>query len=658
MTTFNVWRWVSHMLASCLLCVLFVVSPLHAEGRISPEVQPSTSNGHHGLRMLHRDVSVMKGDHWLPDTFTRGLPKEPPIRIFPRPDGSTWLMFADNRLSVVRPSGHIKNYTSHEGLDIGAALAMSFGQRCTWVAGTRGVACLRNGRFTTLHAANSMSFRDADGLVLDRSGNLWVNALAGLFRIDKNQLAEFLDQPRYKVKATFFDESAGQQQEHTMDDRRGPSLVLSGGRLWVVRPQGMSWINPRRIHRNTMAPVVEVMSVAADGVLHGPQSPLKLPPLTHAVRFVYTAASTSRPDSLNFRFRVVGFDRGWITVGDRMATTYTNLAPGAYVFEVEAENANGVWSTSPATVAFSIAPALYQTWWFRAASVLFVLLLAWLLYAWRLSLAQTHLQLQLEAVHNERERIARELHDTLMQSAHGLVLQIRSWADDRRDTADLKSEMSRAADVAGDMVIEGRNRILALRAPICTDAGISDCIKSTAEECLAFGDTEFYVHQRGRPRCVRPDMAEQLVGICLEAIRNATLHARAARIVVIVTYTRRYLDIVIHDNGVGMPYEVLQQGHRAGHWGLIGMRERARVIGARLHIARAEGGGTHVQARLPINRSCSPMQVSIRPVGLGMHRTADADSSAAGANAARTIPRYADGSMVAHPLKDISETVE
>ena len=273
---------------------------------------------------------------------------------------------------------------------------------------------------------------------------------------------------------------------------------------------------------------------------------------------------------------------------------YANLAPGPYQFRVTASGPDGLWNGPEAVVAFTIAPALWQTLWFRLAAVLAVGLAAWLLYAWRLGQETRRLKLAFEERLAERTRIARELHDTLLQGFVSASMQLHVAVEQVPEASPARSQLSRAQQLIGQVIEEGRNAVQGLRTE-GREAGDLALAFSRVSQELPFNATaELRVIVDGTPRPLHPSAHEELYRIGHEALLNAFRHSRAQRIEVELEYAPRTLRLLVRDDGIGVDPEILRVG-RDGHYGLSGIRERAERLGGRLRLWSAPGAGTEVE---------------------------------------------------------------
>jgi signal transduction histidine kinase len=302
-----------------------------------------------------------------------------------------------------------------------------------------------------------------------------------------------------------------------------------------------------------------------------------------------------------------GQDPDWIEAGARRQAFYTNLPPGPHRFQAIAANADGVWNVEGATVAFEIPPTFFQSRWFLALCVGLALVPFWLLY--RLRVAQVargmahDFDLRLDERVHERTRIARELHDTLLQSFQGLMLRFQSARDLLpAQPAKAVEALDGALDRADQAIAEGRDAIQSLRSSPIASNELAQAIATFAEE-LNNGDAEkgaatFRISVEGSPRDLDPIVRDDVHRIAREALRNAFHHAQADHIEAEVTYGAGELRLRIRDDGKGIdPQHMI--GGRARHWGLVGMRERAVQIGAQLDLWSEAGAGTELELRIP-----------------------------------------------------------
>ena len=378
-----------------------------------------------------------------------------------------------------------------------------------------------------------------------------------------------------------------------------PSAVQAGdGRIWISGSNGVYWIDPARIYKNPTPPPVTIEAIYADDQRFSAFEASRLPKLPQNVRIEYTALSLSIPERVRFRYQLEGYDKGWQDVGTRRAAYYPKLPPGHFRFHVIACNNDGVWNQTGAVAEIVVPPAFYQTKWFKALCVCAGLGLLWQIYLWRLRQISAELHRRLEAQLAERERIARELHDTLLQGFQGLTLHFQAALKQIPEREPARHTMERAMKYADAVLLEGRERVRDLRAEGATANDLSEMVAGYGEELRNSREVGFKVIVMGTPRLLHPVVRDEVYRIAREALTNAFAHSQAPSIEAEITYAPTSLCARVRDNGCGIDSETLSSG-RQGHWGLPGMRERARKIGGHLKIWSNPGTGTEIDLNVP-----------------------------------------------------------
>jgi signal transduction histidine kinase/ligand-binding sensor domain-containing protein len=552
------------------------------------------------VSLARKGVFRLQGKAWShpPDLPEAG--KVPAVVMTRDGGGRLWLGYLGNRLA--RWDGATTRiFSSTDGLEVGNILTIREKGRHLWIAGEKGLALLVGERFQSMAVAAPDVLRGITGLVETSEGDLWIHAIAGAIRIPAVEVRKAIDVPGRAMSFRLFDDEDGLTGVPT-DIRPLPTLVEgSDGRLWFATSRGLVTLDPRRIVANDRPPMVVAKAVYAGGVRHAALSGLTLSARHANLQIDYTATSLTAARRVRFRYMLEGVDPGWQDAGARRQAFYTNLAPGPYRFTVMAANEDGVWSTTGAAVEFEIAPAWYQTRLFLVLAVLCVVAMLVLLYRMRVSRVRAQIQGRLQERLLERERIARELHDTLLQGFQGLVLTFE--AATRRIPAGQASReaMEKALVRADEVLAEGRDRVRDLRDALSLQGELSKALNETAEDLALVHAATFGLTVKGRPRPLHPVVLEEAYLIVREALTNAFRHAAARRIEIEVVYGMRRLSIHVRDDGVGIDTEVLAKGGVPGHWGLPGMQERATKLGARLLLrtGRSAGSGTDVGLDVP-----------------------------------------------------------
>lgn len=547
-----------------------------------------------GPNLFHRSGGV-----WKSETETLGRKPGVMGAMTGDDEGNVWFAFSNK---VVEWDGHeYHRFSFPDGpLNISVAVVSVRGDR-VWLGGAGGVELLRGGQFYKMRWQQETMPGRVVGLVETRAGDLWINGYSGVVRVPAAEISRWLNDPNYAVAAEQFDALdglpglAGERYPE-------PSLVQGpDGRLWFATTQGVARLDPATLEsrRNHLPPPVAIEAiVVGEKNFMGP-APATLPAHTGSVEFDYTALSLSLPERVRFRYMLEGVDKEWQSASTRRQAFYTNLAPGQYRFRVKASNNDGVWNEKGAFVDFSIAPAFYQMWQFKAMLGVLLAVLLLMMVQMRISSVTAQMQARLAARSDERERIARELHDTLLQSLYGVMLQFHAIADRLAPQDSTRQILSDTLHRADSVMQEGRERVRNLRATQADSGSLINSLSTTGYQMQALRPVRFQVQTRGRPRPLKPDIQEELLLIGREALTNAFVHSQAQAISVEVIFRSRYLMLTVEDNGCGIDEAVLKAWGREGHWGLRGMRERAERFRGRLEITRIVTGGTRVSLRMP-----------------------------------------------------------
>jgi signal transduction histidine kinase/ligand-binding sensor domain-containing protein len=461
----------------------------------------------------------------------------------------------------------------------------------------------KDGRLSVMDSRNGLPCSALASAIKDDHGSLWLYGRCGLLRVSASDYESWLKFPAAALSVKTFDALDGSQPGYEPGQ---PEVSKSAdGRLWFASSDKVQMIDPSRTYTNVIPPPVYVEEVIADTKNYPPGVGLRLPALTRNIEIDYTALSFVVPQKVRFRYKLEGRDTTWQEPGTRRQAFYSDLRPGKYRFRIIACNNDGLWNEQGATLDFSVAPAWYQTNWFRVACAATLLMLLYLLYQLRLRQLHHQFSIGLDARVNERMRIARELHDTLLQSFQGLMLRFQTVAEMLpARPLDAKKAIEGALDRADQAISEGRDAITDIRTSTLASRDLAKSITAlmtNLSEELAAGNgpsITFRVLVEGVPRAVRPTLQDEIYRIAGESLRNAFRHAQAGHIETEIMYGES-LRLRFRDDGQGMDPSVVEHGGRSGHWGLPGIRERAKQIGAQLTVWSELGAGTEVELSIP-----------------------------------------------------------
>jgi signal transduction histidine kinase len=531
-------------------------------------------------------------------------------------NGGLWLGFLNGGIGYFADGTIRKSYTVADGMGEGQVNSLRFDRNgILWAATEGGLSRLKGGHFATLSSRNGLPCDAVHWAIEDNDHSLWLYMPCGLVRIARDEVdawtaaADKNQDSKQKIQFTLFDSSDGV--------RTIPTIALDAqvakspdGKLWFSPWDGVSEIDPHHLPVNKTPPPVEIEQIIADGKTYDAANGLRLPPHLRDLTIDYTALSLVAPEKIHFRYKLDGQDPAWREVVNDRRAEYSNLAPRHYTFRVMACNNSGVWNEAGATLDFVIPPAWYQTNWFRAACVVAFLMMFWGMYELRVRHLAAQFNMRLDERVNERTRIARELHDTLLQNFQGLLprLQAAIYMLPERGT-EARKTLEAAVDKASEAITEGRDAVKGMRLSTVEKNDLAVAVRTLGEELAVAGVNQssptFEVAVQGTPRSLHPILRDEVYRLVAEALRNAFRHAEARKIEVEIRYGEKEFRLQVRDNGRGIDPSVLSGDGREGHYGLHGMHERAKIVGGKLKVWSELDSGTEVELSIPALRAYS-----------------------------------------------------
>ncbi len=581
------------------------------------DIATMVHDGHGRLWISVRGKGLFRWDQrgWVPFGGLDALPRQSALSSARSDDGTVWLGYSTNLLAWLKDDD-VKVFDARNNLAVGAVTALSASGGILWIGGDQGLARFDGRTFMRLKARNCQAFAGISGAVAGGAAELWVFRSSGLSRIENRWKAAANDAGEQRAACSTNRQASGLKNSAQQWPR--PSLVrTSDGIFWLATVGGLARGDPAQL-QNLLAAVPDEKSIAIapkgiiefvrgrtvdDSVIFYPNdnsskaSARTFPPHTKDLFISYTSTGLTAPDRVRFRSRLLGYDDQWQPGLTAHEAVYTNLGPGTYRLELTA-SADGVnFQKTPASFDFEILPAFYQTTWFKALCAVSALIALVFLYRLQLARASRRVRERLEERTLERERIARDLHDTLLQGVQALILRVHSASRRIAPHEPARLLIDEALEQAEEVLVEGRDRVTDLRA-VTDDTHLSQGIAATGHSVSRDSNVAFKSSVLGLERRIHPIVREETYLIAREALVNAAKHAGAKAIEATIAYERIGLRITIEDDGIGMGAEILAKG-RQGHWGLQGMRERAARINADLKITGRPGGGTCVSLRIP-----------------------------------------------------------
>jgi signal transduction histidine kinase/ligand-binding sensor domain-containing protein len=461
-----------------------------------------------------------------------------------------------------------------------------------WLVTPHGFLRYAEGRLATLSAANGLPCDDGVNIQDDGRGSKWFYMHCGIMRVSNKTLAAWWSDTKKPVQGTVFNALRGARPNLS----NGGPAQTSDGDLWSASDYGFQVIKSDHLPFNSVAPPVQVQRLVADGQILYPAHKLTLPAHTRHVEIDYVGLSYTIPELVRFRYKLLGHEEGWVDAGHRREAFFTDLRPGNYQFKVVACNNDGVWNWKGATLEISIPPAWYQTLLFRFSSALFAVAVVTLAYWYRLRRFEASLRLRFDERLQERTRLARDLHDTLLQTIQGSKMVAENARERPFDPVITRLAFDRLSEWLDRAGREGRAALEALRVTSIEASDLSEALRQVADDCVPSSPIRISSSVTGKVCELHPIVREEVYRIGHEAIRNACEHSGAEELRIDLNYGR-HLQLSIRDDGCGIDEETLCRG-RAGHFGLIGMRERASNVGGRLTV-NSHRTGTVVSVQIP-----------------------------------------------------------
>jgi signal transduction histidine kinase/ligand-binding sensor domain-containing protein len=551
-----------------------------------------------------------EGGHWTRNGGLTGLPEAWVAILSTDPDGRIWAGYLDGEVAVIDGTS-VRRYAAKDGLKIGPVAAILSGRLDCWLGGVNGLVRFDGRRFHPLSEANNRPFSGITGIAQAKNGDLWLNAWDGVRRVAAAELRAAEKNPAYAVHSDLYDLTDGLPSVPQRIRPFPTAVSAADGRIWFGFRAGVVSVDPEDPSLNAPVAPVSIVHAIADGKTFDAATNAKLAARTKNLEIDYTAVSLNRASRVRFRYKLEGMDSGWQNAGSRRQAFYSNLSPGRYRFVVSASNGDNLWNEAGATLGIDVPPAFFQTIWFRSLCVLAAMLGLWAILRFRIRQSVAKVQAQFRERTLERERIAGDLHDTLLQGYLSASLQVHAAFGRLAEDSPAKQPLRRALELIGKASEDSRIALRGIRSSQVGDLELGQALSRIPQELAASADVGFSVRVEGHPRSLRPVLLDDVYRIGREAIMNAFQHAGATNIEVEVEYAASRLRMLVQDNGCGIDAQLLQSG-KAGHWGLKGIRERAERIGGKLNLFSNPGAGTQVVLTVAAELAFEPEDVGKR----------------------------------------------
>ena len=428
------------------------------------------------------------------------------------------------------------------------------------------------------------------GIIEDGQGRLWMACSKGIFSVSRADLRQFAAGTIKSFVSTPYSPLDGLRTVECQPGVQPAIARTKDGRLWFSTIRGVLVIDPEHFDRRLVPPAVIVEAVTVNGERRSAGEMGTLPAGLNNVDFKYTGASFIAPARITFRYTLQGLDKAWVEAGPRREAFYTNLPPGRFRFRVAACTPDGACNESASMVAFAVAPRFYQHSWFFPLCLVGIALAGGAMYQLRIR----RLKEQFDLILAERGRIARELHDTLFQGFSGITMAMQAMVSRLPSSSSERQTLEDIVADAGDAMREARRSLAGLRRHD-SSSGLAAAVAQATRQLTETNNVRVKLNLADCQCDLPPDVEYNLLRIAQEAILNAVKHSGARTLRVTLDSTEHHLQLSVKDDGAGFDESGTAP---VGHYGVIGMKERAAQIGARLQVTSAPGRGTTVSVMM------------------------------------------------------------
>ncbi len=511
-------------------------------------------------------------------------------------EGRVWVGYMGAKVAVY-DGASIKTYSEKDGLDIGNVMTFYQSSIGMLLAGQHGINLFQSGRFIPIRFQHDLKLEGVTGVIEGSDGSLWLNTMTGIVRIARDEIYRFLKTSGYSVAYTKYDLQDG-LKGGAIQLRPLPSAVRANdGRLWFALQGDVVSVDPLHVFQNSLPAPVSVIRVLSDSRRQAIGDVVNLASTSKNIEIDYIAGSLSVPERVYFKYKMD--DGEWQDVGTRRQAYFTDLAPGSHLFRVQASNGYGVWNETGASVSIFRPPTFQESIGFKLLWIVIGSLVIGAAFFIRMRQMILKVQLRMSERLVERERIARDLHDTLLQGFQGVLLRFQTISKRLTEDARIQREMEDTISRADKVLTEARDKVWQLRASARPPGDLASYLSTAAGDLSTQWPADFSLHVVGTPRLLLADAFDEISSITQEALANAFRHSEAQAIEVELHFGQWEFRARIRDNGKGLPANAQERSEDTKHWGLLGMQERAKKLGANFVLRGRSTGRTEVQLTVP-----------------------------------------------------------
>jgi len=566
-------------------------------------------------------------------------------------DSTGTLWFATDNGLIARTNGRLTRYTTHDGLSHDRVTAL-FQSRSgvLWIGTFRGLTRLEKGVFTVYTEQDGFIGNQVRAIHEDRDGVLWVGTYdgglyrlkngrltrytrsqglydngvfqiledpesylwmgsnRGIYRVSRRELNEVADGQRGSVTTLVLGARDGLASVEINGGQQPSGLKAADGRLWFPTMGGLAVINPGDFRVQAHAPPTVIEELRLAGELTSVSGELTIPANISYFDVRYTAPTFVKPDQVKFRYKLIGLDDHWVDAGDRRIATFYRVPPGRYRFVVTASSPEGVWSDDGATLAVVVLPRFWQTWWFAALVFIAAAFMFVGGHQHRVArvrklhrMQEAFSQRLIDSQEAERRRISSDIHDSLGQHLSIIKKRVRTTEQMPFDQEQLREELDEIAALADRIDVDFNDIAHGLRPQHLEKIGLAKSIEKLIGEARKACDLDFTTDIAPIDDLFAEEPRIHIYRIVQECVSNIVKHSNATRASVAIARHDAFVEICVEDNGQGFSAERLETGAVGRRFGLMGLEERARMLGGTFHVRSAPASGTTVLVRLPLH---------------------------------------------------------
>jgi signal transduction histidine kinase/ligand-binding sensor domain-containing protein len=550
--------------------------------------------GEHGLYRVHGEQLTRFGP-------SDGLSSDLDVQaILEDPAGRLWIGTATGLTRWDK--GVFSSLGAANGLNITALYEDS--ADVLWI-GTydTGLNRLEQGKLTRYTSANGLYNNGVFEILEDDNGFFWISCHLGIYRVSKRALNDFAAGRVSMVTSTHFGKADGLVSAECSSHGQPAGFKARNGKLWFPTTVGLAVVDPKTALFNPKPPPVAIEQVMLDGRAVAFRGGLKVAPGQGNLEIQCTALSLIKSDQIRFRYRLDGLDGDWVNAGTRRTAYYSRIPPGKYTFRVIAANSDGVWNTNGAQLPIYMLRRFYETWWFvlllsvAGASVL------WMVWRRRIgqlerarAVQQAFSRQLIASQESERKRIAAELHDSLGQRLV-MIKNLALLALRGAHQPDLLQRVETISEEASLAIGEMKEISYNLRPYRLDRLGLTKALEALVKTASTIGPTVFSTEVDDIDNLFPSDSEINFYRIVQEGVNNVVKHAHATEAHVEVRRADDAVRLSIRDNGIGFAVDDGARLKETG-FGLIGIRERAKVLGGETQIRTAPGEGTTISIQI------------------------------------------------------------